>query len=189
MSSQEDYINVFNDLVNITDFAQFLQGVQKDPERILSAFKSLAEQNHGFNDVSNQLHTAQQEIAKKDQIIISTANNLGEAQERIKSLEEKANTSSSKTQQTEVLRRLANAIESRQPQKCIQPQQVRSVPVPDTSTFCGDKAKFQTSKEGVLLKLTANSDHYPTEQAKMTYVYFMLDSDCQAHHHGFLNNS
>ncbi|KAI1007298.1 hypothetical protein K3495_g923 [Podosphaera aphanis] len=53
--------------------------------------------------------------------------------------------------------------------------------VPDASTFCGDKGKFPTWKGGVLLKLTANSDHYPTEQAKMTYVYSMLDSDNQDH--------
>ncbi|KAI0997774.1 hypothetical protein K3495_g10416 [Podosphaera aphanis] len=87
MSDQVDYTGVLNDLVKISDPAQFLQGVQKNPEMVLGAFKSLAERNQGLNNVTNQLEIARQDIAKKDQIIITTANNLGEAQETIRSLE------------------------------------------------------------------------------------------------------
>ncbi|KAI0999868.1 hypothetical protein K3495_g8331 [Podosphaera aphanis] len=112
---------------------------------------------------------------------IQSINELESAQERIRRLEKK---SSSSANYVEVLSRLAEVLGR---QNLPSP---RTAILPETGTniFHGDKEKFPTWKEGVLLNLNANFDHYPTDQAKMAYVYSLLSIDRQSHLHVFIQD-
>lgn len=70
----------------------------------------------------------------------------------------------------------------------LQFQSQRSANVREGSIFNGDKKLSPIWKEGILLKLKSNADHYPTEQSKIAFVYSMLDTDCQSHLHRSIKN-
>ncbi|KAI0998890.1 hypothetical protein K3495_g9307 [Podosphaera aphanis] len=132
------------------------------------------------------MHTVQQDLAQKYQVLLSTSHDLEAAQARIKQLEKKVSTSSSITNlQNQILNRLALALENFKLSNTVMTPLSPTTLVPDFAVFRGDKSKFSSWKETVLLKLAANADHFPTDQTKMAYVYSMLGEDCQAHLHSW----
>ncbi|KAI0995758.1 hypothetical protein K3495_g12422 [Podosphaera aphanis] len=106
---------------------------------------------------------------QKGQVIFSTANNLEAAQEKIKKLEKKAAPSSTTSNiQTQVLNRLSDALENWNFKQINSSTSSRSTFIPDSAVFHGDKSKFPTWKEGILMKLNSDADHYPTDQNNQT---------------------
>ena len=63
-------------------------------------------------------------------------------------------------------------------------QSQKSAKIREGSIFNGNKKLFPAWKEGIYLKLKAYTDHFPSEQSKMAYVYSMMDQDSQSHLHG-----
>ncbi|KAI0998629.1 hypothetical protein K3495_g9568 [Podosphaera aphanis] len=162
--SQENIADILGGLAAITDPDQFLQGVQQNPGAVMGAIRVLAERNQELNATATQMHTVQQDLAQKDQVLLSTSHDLEAAQAKIKQLEKKVSTSSSTTNlQNQILNRLALALENFKLPNAVSTPVTRTTLVPESAVFRGDKSKFPSWKESVLLKLTANADHFPTD--------------------------
>ncbi|KAI0996054.1 hypothetical protein K3495_g12127 [Podosphaera aphanis] len=182
MSSPSESIQQFlGSLTEIADSSQFLQGVQQNPDLVLNAVKALAQQNNQLCATAIQLENVQQTLLSRSEELIRATSEFESAQQKIRRLEKK---SSSSANQSEVLTRLADILDRQQ----LPASRTATLPEAGNNIFHGDKERFPTWKEGVLLRLHANSDHYPTDQAKMAYVYSLLSIDCKSHLHGFIQN-
>lgn len=64
----------------------------------------------------------------------------------------------------------------------------KSTKISDPAIFSGLPEDFFIWREAMLLKLNVNADHFPSEQAKMVYVYSRLHSNCQALTHSWIKD-
>ncbi|POS82494.1 hypothetical protein EPUL_006621 [Erysiphe pulchra] len=170
----EEVVDVLGELAKVTDATQFLSGVQRNPELVFEAVKTLADQSIGDGTAASQLESSYKKLIEKEKELLTASNNLEAARKDIEALK--------KSSENNVFEKLTNVLEN------LQFQSLRSAKVKEGSIFNGDKTFFPTWKEGILLKLRSNADHYPTEQSKMAFVYSMLNTDCQAHLHGSIKN-
>ncbi|KAI1003751.1 hypothetical protein K3495_g4458 [Podosphaera aphanis] len=133
--SQENTADILGELPAITDPNQFLQGAQQNPGADMGT-RVLAEQNQELNATATQMHTVQQDLAQKDQALLSPSHDLEAAQARIKQLEKKVSTSPSTTNlQNQILNRLALALENfKLPNADTRPLS-RTPLVPDSAVF------------------------------------------------------
>lgn len=184
MENSQGIDTVLNDLAKVTDVNQFLGGIQENPQVVFDAVKSLAQQREGLYTALSELQVARHELIENNKKLSSTVFDLEAAQKRINILEKKVSSSSPQDfSLQDIFTRLADTLTKYQ-----HTPQARSGNIHESSIFNGDKAKYATWKEGILLKLNTNSDHYPTEQAKMALVYSMLSDGCQTHIHSWINN-
>lgn len=172
---KEEVIDVLGDLAKVTNATQFLNGVQKNPELVFEAVKTLAQQSVGEGTAASQLEKAYKEILEKEQQLLDSAKELEDAKKGLKNLENSSETNI-------VLGKLADVLGR------LQLPGQKSAPIHSGAVFNGDKKLFPTWKEGILLKLRSNIDHFPTDQSKMAFVYSMLDQDCQSHLHGYIKD-
>lgn len=127
---------------------------------------------------------ARHELLENNKKLSSTVFDLEAAQKRINILEKKVSGSPSQDfSLQDKFSRLAYTLTKYQ-----HAPQARSGSIHESSIFNEGKAKYAMWKEGILLKLNTNSDHYPTEQAKMALVYSMLSDGCQTHLHSWIEN-
>ncbi|POS85664.1 hypothetical protein EPUL_002374 [Erysiphe pulchra] len=171
----EEVIDVLSDLAKIANVTQFLNGVQMNPELVFEAVKTLAQQSFGKGTAASRLENAYKKILEKEQQLLISSKKLEAAQEGLKDLEKSSVTIA-------VLGKLVDVLDR------LQITNQKSAAIHSGGVFNGDKNLFPFWKEGILLKLKSNTDHFPTDQSKMTYVYSMLDQDCQSHLHGFIKD-
>lgn len=171
----EKVADILGELAKVEDVSHFIFGVQKDPESVFKAVKTLAEQSVGNGTAASQLQNAYQRIAEKEKQLLITSNELRNARESLNNLSSSSESSKTLDKLVEVLGRL-------------QPQTNKSAKIREGFIFNGSKKLFPTWKEGIFLKLKTNADHFPSEQSKMAFVYSMLDQDCQSHLHGSIKD-
>lgn len=171
----EEVVDVLGELAKVTDATQFLSGVQRNPELVFEAVKTLAEQSVGDGTAASQLESSYKKLIEKERELLAASNNLEAARRDVETLRKSS-------ENNNVFEKLTNVLEN------LQFQSLRSANVREGSIFNGDKKFFPTWREGILLKLRSNADHYPTEQSKMAFVYSMLDTNCQAHLHGSIKD-
>lgn len=148
-------------LGNLADLETFVNGVREDPQTVLEAMRLLNGRNQTLSLTNEELERAQIRIAELEQLSAS----------------QNSTNESSRSQ----ISLLAQAIRDTQ-------IPLKSVSIPDPAVFKGSKRDFFTWMDSILLKLNVNSDHFPTEQTKMAYIYFRLDAPCQAHLHSWVKN-
>lgn len=112
--------------------------------------------------------------SKYSQIHLNTA--LG----RIKALEEESKTNPTIN--------ISGTLESLLKEVLTVREQPKSTKIPEPALFNGDKKEFFIWKEAMLLKLNANSDHFPTQQSKMAFIFSRLSPTSQAHLQGWVEN-
>ena len=54
--------------------------------------------------------------------------------------------------------------------------------------FGGDKKKFATWKEVILMRFKSNSSQFPNEKSKMNFVYSKMGEECQSHLHSWISD-
>lgn len=110
----------------------------------------------------------------------TSRSNLETALDRIKKLEQESHTNPNFNDNGALESLLKQILSERGPPK--------STKIPDPSIFSGDKREFFIWKEAILLKLNANSDHFPTQQSKMAFIFSRLSPSSQAHLQGWVEN-
>lgn len=183
-ADQTSNINlVVEELSRISNESQFLDGVQKNPSLLFDVVKELINHSKELNNAVSILRTAQSEISEKNSRLEKAASDLDSAQQKIKKLEKKTSVSSpsGESQIQNALNRFAEVLGNWEPNPPV------TLEKNDTNIFDGNKAKFQTWKESILMKLKSSSRQFPTEQSKMNYVYSKMSGDCQAHLHSWIS--
>ncbi|POS86565.1 hypothetical protein EPUL_002924, partial [Erysiphe pulchra] len=130
-------------------------------------------QSVGEGTAASQLEKAYKNILEKEKQLLLSSKELEDAKEGLKELEKSSGT-------TTVLGKLADVLDR------LQIPNHKSAIIHSGGVFNGDKILIPIWKEGILLKLKSNADHFPTEQSRMAFVYSMLDQDCQSHLHRFI---
>ena len=179
-ADQTSNINlVVEELSLISDESQFLDGVQKNPSLLFGVMKELINHSKELNNAVSILKTAHNEISEKESRLEKAASDLESAQQKIKKLEKKASVSSSSSSgQSNIqnaLEKFAEVLNNWEPNPPV------TIGKNDTNIFDGNKAKFQTWKESIMIKLKSTPRQFPTEQSKMNCVYSKMSGDCQAH--------
>ncbi|KAI0999533.1 hypothetical protein K3495_g8663 [Podosphaera aphanis] len=100
---QENLFSVSNEHTGVSDASQFLQEVQHKLEAVLGAIRALAQKNLELSAVATQAQVTQENLVQKDVILLSTANDLETAQEKIKRLEKKVSASTAATSRPKCL--------------------------------------------------------------------------------------
>lgn len=181
--NQSEETNQFlQELSQITDSSQFLEGVQGNPDLVLSAIKELVNRSNEWSTAAAVLHSAHCELSDKNSQLLKTTADLETAQQKIKKLEKKISSSSLQSQShiDGTLNKLSEVLNN------LQVNLAGPIDNRDLDTFNGDKKKFSVWKEAILMKLKSNPQHFRTERSKMNLFYSKLSADCQAHLHSWI---
>ena len=183
-ASQSEYTKfVANELSKITDASQFLEGFKENPEAIFNAIKELTKQSHELNNAASVLQSAKSELSEKNLELSKKNDELEATQQKLRNLEKKSSSSSLKgqSQSDSALNKLAEVLNKWQP---LTPglQETHA-----TSVFDGDKKKFSTWKDGILMKIKSCPCQFPNEKSQMNFIYSRMNEDCQAHLHSWIS--
>lgn len=172
---------VLDELSKLTDVSLFQKGVQENPELIFNAVKELTSHHQDLGSVTSVLQAAQFDLSARTNELSKATTELESAQQKIKRLEKKVSSSPSGQSQTEIsLNKLIEALSR------WQSHSVGSFDTHSVAVFNGDKSKFSTWKDGILMKLRSNPHCFPTEKSMMNFIYSKLNEDCQAHLHSWM---
>lgn len=161
-SQSESTKLVLEELSQVSDSAQFLKGVQRNPDLVLDAIKGLVNKNSQLLQATSELELTQSKLRK---------------------LEKKASISSiqNQNQVEETLSKLTEALSNLQPTPTV------TLDNHDVITFNGDKQMFSVWKSAILMKIKSNPRYFPSEKSKMNYIYSKMSGNCQAHLHSWIS--
>ncbi|POS81975.1 hypothetical protein EPUL_006623 [Erysiphe pulchra] len=178
----KDLSFVLEELSNVTDSAQFLKGVQGNPEVIFDAIKGLVNKSKEWGSTAPASQTSNRELLEKKLQLSKLTAELEITQQRLKKLEKKASSSSIQSQPIEeTLNKLTEVLSN------FQSSSIGPLDNHDILTFKGNKENFPVWKDSILMKLKSNPRHFPNEKSKMNFVYSKMSGDCQAHLHSWIS--
>ncbi|POS82680.1 hypothetical protein EPUL_005419 [Erysiphe pulchra] len=88
----EEVVDVLGELAQVTDATQFLSGVQRNPELVFEAVKTLAQQSVGEETAASQLENAYKKILEKERQLDESAKELKATKKELKEYEKSPRT-------------------------------------------------------------------------------------------------
>ena len=144
--------SVLEQLSQVTDITQFLNGVKDNPDIIFNAVKELTKNHKELRAATSVLQTALHELSEKNLKLSKAAAELDLAQQKIRKLEKKVSSSAlhSLSPIDEALNRFADILGKRQAITEDHGDSQAGI------VFNGDKKKLATWKEGILMRFKSN---------------------------------
>lgn len=162
-----DEDDIINYLLNVTNFDDFVDKMEKDSERGLAALWACR------NEWAEAQKSPQDPEYTKQKLIDARAA-LREEQEKVKTLETQLNNSQDRVRILE--RRLLSAQaktneapQSSSPEPVVKVNKTTKIPDPPVFTD-GKTPTFDAWKRAMRNKLRTNVDHFPTDEAQLGYV-------------------